>query len=137
MYVGVKGYRSSLGDFIMDLKKGDEFYVLGTKDDIPQNYKITLQNFFASVKEKGIGVKAIYHQSTKDPKKWYGTLKNIDIKFTNIHNPSSIVISKSKILVIAWDVEGIQVLITSKALANSFLDYFNNLWNISKRKNKR
>jgi sugar-specific transcriptional regulator TrmB len=128
MYQGAKGFQTARDEFISDLNKGDCYYVFGSEDPLNEVYKNTIRKFNIDNEKKGIKTKLIYHTTNKAIREIFKGFKTTNVKFVNTHVPSSIAISKSKVLLMAYGKEPVQVLIQSETLAQSFAKFFEEVW---------
>lgn len=132
IYQGFKGIESSLFDFISDLKKDDEYVVLGTGTPLKKEFELLIRRFYMQKAKKGIKTRLIYNSNFKEIKKLYSGIKRNQIKFIDKVTPSTIAISKKKILIISYGNENISVMIESEQIAKSFHLFFESLWKQAK-----
>jgi len=132
MYFGFKGFQTAIKELISDLEKGDEYVVFGAQGHFGEAFENFIRNFYKDKEERGIKTRLIYNSDFKEIKKLYSNLKLTKIRFIDHLTPSTIAISKTKILLNAYGDNPIQVLIKSETLARSFYEFFESMWEISK-----
>jgi len=132
MYQGVKGFQTARDEFISDMEKGDCYYVFGSEDPINELYKNTIRKFNVDNEKRGIKTKLIYNIKNKAIKEIYKGFKMTEVRFVSVHIPSSIAMSTSKVLLMAYGKEPVQVLIKNENLARSFLRFFEGVWGQAK-----
>ena len=133
MFQGIKGFQSARSEFISDLKNGDEYVVFGSQVPLQEIYKNSIIKFNEDNKKRGIKTRLIYNTKFRDIKKLYIKYSNAQVRFIENFLPSSIAISKSKILLMAYGENPIQVLIKNKELAYSHKTFFESMWSIAKK----
>ena len=132
MYQGSKGFQTARDEFIADLSKDDEYCVFGSEGQLSEVYKNNIRKFNIDNENLGIRTRLIYNIKNKSIKSLYFKFKLAYVRFVSFHIPSSIAISKNKVLLMAYGDEPVQVLIKSKTLANSFIAFFEDVWKQSK-----
>ncbi len=128
MFQGIKGFQSAREEFVSDLNKGDEYVVFGSQNPLTEGYKNNIRRFNEDNKKRGFKIRLIYNSKYKEIKKLYSKFPNIKVRFIESIFPSSIAISKTKILLMAYGKNPIQVLIKNKELAKSHLEFFETVW---------
>lgn len=132
MYQGFRGLQTALYEFISDLKKEDEYVVLGARGHFGESFENFIRNFYKEKEERGINTRLIYNSAFKEAKNLYKGLKLTKIRFIDHINPGTIVIAKDKVLIITYGEDSIQVLIKSPQIAESFYAFFESMWKIAK-----
>ncbi len=132
MFQGMKGFQSAREEFISNLNRGEEYVIFGSQNPLTEGYKNNIRKFNKDNKRRGFKIRLIYNSKYKEIKKLYSKFSNIKIKFIENILPSSIAISKNKILLMAYGENPIQVLIKNKELAKSYLAFFETIWKQSK-----
>jgi len=133
MYLGEKGIKTSLYDFIEGLSIGDEFLVLGTNIEIGKNERLIVRQFYLRKAELKIKTRLIYNSSQRKIKSLYNKVPLTQVRFIDNITPSTIVISQRKVLLITYGSEARAVLIESKQIAESFKQFFESMWQIAKK----
>jgi HTH-type transcriptional regulator, sugar sensing transcriptional regulator len=128
MYQGPKGFHTARDEFISNLKRGDEYCVFGAENPFGEVYKNTIDKFNSDNEKKGIRTRLIYNIKNAKMKKLFSKYKLARVKIVTTQTPSSIAVSKDKILLMAYGENPIQVLIHSEVLASSFLRFFESVW---------
>ena len=93
---------------------------------------LSRNNVTSITQKRGIRTRLIYNSSFKEVNKLHKGLKLTTIKFVENIMPSTIAIRKDRILLIAYGEDPRQVLISSKPIAESFYNFFENMWKIAK-----
>jgi HTH-type transcriptional regulator, sugar sensing transcriptional regulator len=133
IYQDFRGFQTSLQEFILDFKKGDEYLVFGSKDVLEEKYKTHLRNFYMKKEKKGVKTKLLYNSSYKSIKELYKDFKNTNVKFIDQILPSTIAVGNNKTLIITYGKNPRQVLIKSSQVCDSFKDFFESMWRIAKK----
>lgn len=133
MFQGTKGFQSAKEEFVSDLIKGDEYVVFGSQEPLKIGFESSIQRFNEDNKKQGLKTRLIYNSKFKKIKKLYAKYSNVEVRFIDKILPSSIAISKSRILLMAYGENPIQVLIKNKELASSHMKFFETIWKIAKK----
>lgn len=132
MYHGFDGFKFALEEFISDLKEGDEYLIFGAKEHFGKKFENFIKYFYINKEKRGIKTRLIYNSGFREVKKLYAGLKLTNVRFIDYITPSTIALGKDKILITAYGDNPIQVLITNKALCDSFKQFFESMWRIAK-----
>ena len=133
IYQGLKGIESAMFDFISDLKKGNEYVVLGTGKTLEKKFELLVRKFYMEKARRGIKTRLIYNDKCKTIKNLYKGIPHTKIKFVNKITPSTIAISHNKTLIITYGKESIANLIESRQIAESFMSFFESIWKLAKK----
>ena len=136
VHVGIEGVKTALDDVLKSETK--EYYIFGssgTSFDIMPYY--VQQWHIRRIKNKIKG-KVIYNDTkeTKERlKKYPETLKLIEYKFLPIKyaSPTVFIIYDDKLIMIYWTKEPIAIIIESKEIVSNQKQYFEQLWQHSKK----
>jgi len=128
-YKGIKVLYSRL---FKDAKKGDIYRTFNVED--MEEYKNASERVFRFVKELAKGKKVIEkgifnEKSRKKPKK----SSLIQKRYTNEHLPPNTSILDNKVAIISWKEEPSGILIHSKNLAEKYIEFFEQMWSVSKK----
>jgi len=127
VYRGTKGVKTLLNELIQDSKPGDEFYFFAADISIQSEEIIEFfKDYDIKRVSKKLVIKGIAH---KNMKKEYKKKRHHKMKYTNSPIPSNIGICNNKMILIYWGEEPSGVLITSKQIVDSQINFFNALWN--------
>lgn len=132
MYQGYKGIETAMLDFIDSLTKGDEYLVFGAKGPFGKKYELMVRRFYMKKAKKGIRTRLIYNNKYRSVSDLFKGIPHTKLRFIETITPSTIVISKEKILIITYSEESRAVLIQSKQIAESFWSFFESMWLVAK-----
>ncbi|PIN89993.1 hypothetical protein COU57_04745 [Candidatus Pacearchaeota archaeon CG10_big_fil_rev_8_21_14_0_10_32_14] len=137
LYRGWNGLKNVFHILAGDLKKGDTYHILGVNpgEDIDKSIEFfskTDQLFFS----KDIKIKAIGHNKRKKESesflKTFGR-KNFEIRYCDLVGPFEIGITNNLVVLLLLEKNPTAFLINNKKIRDSFYDYFNTIWKISKK----
>lgn len=130
---GLKGLELIFKEQIGLMNKGETCYVIGGTKGVDEE---VIQAFFEKVhlwrEEKGIKTKMLFNSTQKEStEKLYSTKKyrNTTTKYIQHTSPVAINIYKDRTIIIIFGKTITAIHIKSKDVANSFMEYFNLLWN--------
>ena len=130
IFFELRGIKSAFAKLLQEKVKGEEylFFYKPTKE----NVKI-VHDFFSKLDKdnesyRKFPTKGIFD---KEYRRLFKTREgsNINAKFTDSPIPSSINIYNDKVLIIAWSEKPLAFLIQSKEIAQTFKNFFNDVWN--------
>jgi len=131
VFVGKIGLRTAYEKLAQNISKNDEvlfFYIHNEKyaeeSDLFYNSIVDLNK-----KTRNRGICNKYYKTS-----WFAKKSNyLAMRFTDMPIPGNIDIANDKILFTCWGENVFSVLIYSKSLAESFRNYFNEMWKIAKK----
>lgn len=125
---GKLGLKTVFGD---QLKEGKEILIIGGSADADKIIKYYFPRFDAQRKEKNLPVKALFYD--KDRGK-IGKIPLAEVRFLprNHKGNTATNIYGNKVAIIVWQKEPIAILINNRDIAESYREYFNTLWSVSK-----
>ncbi len=130
IYIGFKGFKTMLYDFISDFKPGDEYlffsFYTKNKDTAKIIYNFYSLEFTPERKKRGIKIKGIAPKELKDILK--GNVDIDKIYFVDFPILTNISIFNDKIMFTPWENNEVSFMISSKQLADSFRSYFYSVW---------
>jgi sugar-specific transcriptional regulator TrmB len=130
LFQGNRGFKTARDEFIADLQKGNEYLVFGSNSALTTAMKNSIRNFHEDNEKKGIKTRLIYNINQKQITDLLKPYRLTQIRFVDGITPSSIAISRSRILLMAYGENPVQILIHNIALASSFEQFFNSIWTI-------
>ncbi len=137
VFTGWNGLKTVFEDLLDDCKKGDENYIFGA--NIGKNEE-RADEFFLKYStaraKKGIITKIIFNEGVKNRKErinFFMKNKNYEIRFLKQSTPSEIMIYKEVVSIIILNEQPLVIRIKSKEAADSFVQYFDNLWKIAEK----
>ena len=134
VFKGMKGAQTSFYDILKDLKKGDEYYVLGISKFTP-HFERFVVNFHRKRAKQKIKCRIIVNELAKDVGKKLEKIGLTKIKYLQkeLFTPVVFIIYKDKTL-ISIGLDEIFIQIKSKNLSNGLRAYANYMWSIGKAK---
>ena len=132
VFKGIKGAKTSFDDILNELKKGDEYYVLGISKFTP-HFERFVVDFHKRRSKQGIKCKIIVNELATDIGKKLELIKLTKVKYLQkeLFTPVVFIIYKDKTL-ISISLDEIFVQIRSKNLSDGLRAYANYMWNIGK-----
>lgn len=136
VFFGWKGMETVYSAVLGNLKKGEQAYIIGASKG--ENPEKNIEFFIKYGKEaisKGVGINIIFNENARQYAKYIEKEANVKYKkrFLDIDTPAEIVITKGILGIAIMKEEPIIILIKDKETSESFKQYFNSLWKISKR----
>ena len=132
VFKGMKGAKTSFDDILNELKKGEEYYVLGISKFTPHFERFVI-NFHKLRVGKGIKCKIIVNELAKDIGKQLEKIKLTRVKYLKkeLFTPVVFIIYKDKTL-ISIGLDEIFIQIKSKNLSDGLRAYADYMWKIAK-----
>lgn len=131
IYEGFKGVTNFFRNILNDLKKGEEYFVIGGGYGFQiEGIREFFENYHARRANKGIIVNMLANYNIRD-NIVKTTYLNSKIKFLpqQLVTKMQITFYKNKTMIILWEKNPKGFLIESEDIVNSFQVYFNQLWN--------
>ncbi|UCD02935.1 MAG: hypothetical protein JSV63_04090 [Candidatus Aenigmatarchaeota archaeon] len=137
VHVGIKAVRGCFNTILRNLKRGEEYYVIGASTYVA---KVPGQlNWFKYHHIKraklGIGLKILISVEYEETFKKNIGMTYDKFKFTEvkrmpgqINSPMQVVICKNTVFLVLWGDESIAIEMEGKEVAKTFMEYFNLLW---------
>ena len=132
VFKSMKGAKTSFDDILNDLKKGDEYYVLGISQFTPHFERFVI-NFHKSRAKEGIKCKILVNEVTKEIGEKLNKIKLTEVKYLKkeLFTPFVFIIYKNKTL-ISIGLDEIFIRVKSENLSNGLKNYMEYMWNIAK-----
>ncbi|MBD3309933.1 hypothetical protein GF351_01805 [Candidatus Woesearchaeota archaeon] len=131
VFKGLKGAKTAYDDVLKTMRKGEEYYVIGSGEAYPSILRF-FKNYHKKRSAKGVRVKLLFSEKGRE---WADNMKNMpltEIRFASAQMLASsfILIYKEKTLISVVAQEDITLFrIDNKEVANSFRSQFEQLWN--------
>jgi sugar-specific transcriptional regulator TrmB len=126
IYEGTSGIITMLNELIQDSKPNDNYYFFAV--DVSGLNK-EIQKFFERYDKKRENKKLIVRGlARKELKPLFSKRKYLKTKYVNFPIPSNISICNDKMVLITWGEKPIGMLVKSKQLIQSQINFFNELW---------
>lgn len=134
IFKGWKGLETVYNEIIETLNAGETNYVFGaSKGEDQERTHLFFDRFNKKRHEKGIKIKIIFNEEAR------GNIpptllenKEDEVKYTKLTTKSEINIFKDKVVILVLSKQPLAVVIKNQKVAESFVEYFNAMWNISK-----
>jgi|TARA_Y100000310_G_scaffold339470_1_gene432196 sugar-specific transcriptional regulator TrmB len=134
VFKGMRGAATSFDDILKELKRGDEYYVLGISKFTPHFERFVI-HFHNKRARLGIKCKIIVNETAKNIGKKLEPLKFTNVRYLKreLFTPVVFIIYKEKTL-ISIGLDEIFIQITSKNLANGMRAYAKYMYSIGKKR---
>ncbi|MBT6690464.1 hypothetical protein HN903_02315 [archaeon] len=134
LYEGTKGIKTFYEEMLRGLKKEDVIYGMGIPKYAAEEHEGYFLDFNKRRSKKEVQLKAIYNYDAKEAGKKrekipFTKIKYLPKKFTS---PSWIIIFKDTVATIHMIGKPICVVIQDQNVSESYLNFFNSFWNLSK-----
>ncbi len=129
------GERSLLSAYIVLLdnaKKGDILRYFYPYTNFHDNASPFYSGFYKDQKSKGIVERGIVNLDFKNSKHFKEIPKDVKLRHVDFPLPGTIDIFMNELLIVDWKTI-IGILITSSEIAGIFVDYFDNIWKITRK----
>lgn len=127
MYIGINGITMMLNELIKDSKPKDNYYFFVVDVSLLNE---EIQKFFEKYdikrKEKKLIVKGL---AKRELKELFEQRPYLKMRYVDFPIPSNISICNNKMALISWEEEIKGILIISKQIVKSQIDFFNEIWN--------
>lgn len=130
VFKGMKGAKTSFDDILNELKKGDEYSVLGISKFTP-HFERFVVNFHKKRAKSGIKCRIIVNELAQNIGKELEPIKLTQVKYLKkeLFTPFVLIIYKDKTL-ISLSLDEIFIQIKSKNLSEGLKNYFDYMWKI-------
>lgn len=134
VFKGMEGAKTSFSDILNELKKGEEYFVLGISKFTPE-FETFIINFHRKRAEKGIKCKIIVNELARDIGKNLSEIKLTKVKYIKkeLFTPVVFILYHDKTL-ISIGLDEIFIQIKSKNLSDGLKNYAKYMWTIGKEK---
>lgn len=134
IYEGKKGLKAIHEDILRDLKRGEEFFVLGAPKEANEQFEPYFLDFHKRRVKSGIRLKIIYKKEVKKYAKAREKMKHTEVRFLpdKLTSPMWITVYNGKtILFVVGDIF-LGIVIENNVIAQNFKEYFDLVWRLSK-----
>jgi sugar-specific transcriptional regulator TrmB len=134
IFQGWKGMETVFNDGIRDMEKGDIWYVLGAYagEDVERTDRF-IQKVIMKCEKKEMEWKVIYNESARGTFKYEQKSSITTNRFIDQETPATINIYKNIVFIALWTKEPIAFRVQNKKVADSFVEYFKQVWKLSHR----
>jgi len=131
---GLRGIKSIFEDILQELSKNDELFILGAPKSVNEKIDGFLSDFHKRAEKKSIKIKLIANGNKKEFVKERLKLNLYEARFMdkNIITPAWTMIYEDKTVIMTVEDEPISFVMINQKVADSYKEYFNLIWNISK-----
>jgi sugar-specific transcriptional regulator TrmB len=134
VFRGWRGLKTVYNDILDSLEKGETDYVLGaSKGYEPEKVRNFFNWFNLQRHKRGVKIRIIFSESARGNIPTIGHPKYDEVKYMDNSTPSEINIYGNKTAVVVLSKEPLAILIRGKEVADSFREYFNVMWAVSKK----
>ncbi|OGP22433.1 MAG: hypothetical protein A2054_09695 [Deltaproteobacteria bacterium GWA2_55_10] len=127
VYEGKEGFKSILYKI---LKEGKTLYGIGASEEWEKRFPFQLSNYMKERQKRNIHAKLLYVKGTKPMMHKMNEIKFLPLEFAQ---PSTIAIFGDYVVVLMWSDPLVATLTKSEQLSQSFKNYFDLLWKITKK----
>ena len=131
-YRSFKGIKTIISIMLKDVKKGDIYRTFSIDDS--EKYEESRKKVFRAVKElikeKKLIPRGIFHESTRNKPKKDSIMQK---RYLNFPLPPNTIIMKNMVAILSWGSEPSGILIKSKDISKSYINFFEAMWKIGKR----
>jgi len=131
-YKSFRGIKTITFELLKNAKKGDVYRFFSVENI--DEYKLATERVFGAEKqlrkEKKIITKGIFHESARELAKRNSITQK---RFLNYPMPPNTLIFGDKVAIISWKGEPSGILISSKDIARTYVEFFEHMWEIAKR----
>lgn len=125
-----RGIKSLVFELLRDAKKGDIYRYIAPE---AKYYKISTERVYSAEKqlrkEIKLTTKALFHISSKD---YTHPSRSSTKKYLDFPLPPNTLILNNKVAIISWGEEPSGILIRSKDIYQTYVNFFEHLWKIAK-----
>ena len=132
LYEGIEGVKAITSDILRMKNDVDTF-------GVPPNISQIMMSFISSYHKRRIELKIhqkhLYDENAKERINYLNTLKYTEAKYLpgSINSPATTTIYGDKVSFFIWSDPILSILIESKRMAETYKNYFNILWELSKK----
>ena len=134
IYEGEKGLKAIHEDILKDLKKGEEFMILGAPKQAHDKFEPYFLDFHKRRLKIGIKLRGIYKQEAKEYAKLREKMKLTQVRYLpkSLESPMWITIYKNKTILLVVSEILLGIVIENGTIAKNFKEYFELVWRIAK-----
>ncbi len=135
VYIGWKGMETVYNSLVSNMKRKDNVYIIGAgagpKED---KFELFFTKYGREAFSKNLNIKVIFNESARQyiNKIEKNIHKKYQKRFLFENTPSELIILNDYTGILIRKMEPILILIQDSETANSFINYFNELWRIAK-----
>ncbi|MEK6938240.1 MAG: helix-turn-helix domain-containing protein [Nanoarchaeota archaeon] len=127
-YKGVEGIKTIFED---QINEGKPVYIIGASRNASETLKYYLPHYTSKRLKKKLKLYLIYAGKSRDFAVPYGETRYLPESYAS---PVSTNIYGDKVVIMVWSQEPVAILIKEKAVAQTYMHYFNLLWSMAQVK---
>jgi HTH-type transcriptional regulator, sugar sensing transcriptional regulator len=136
VYEGYDAIKSLFNQTISKLSKDDFYYAFSFKDEY--HFSTVASRYFRQIHlqlaEKKVDDKMLSDISIKKQiKQNYKEIKNINLKFSKMHLPIGLVITKNQVINMIWGERPTAIEIVSSQISKQYKEFFEEMWDLAKK----
>lgn len=135
VFKGYKGVYNAFVEMISELKKGEEYLVVGGGDKPTTNERTRLffENIHQKRSKKGIILKILFSEARRKSYKEMSLFPHTIARYLPKGTPSTINIYKNTTILLTMSPVPAAIRIRDKSITDSYRKYFNDMWNSAKK----
>ena len=132
---GTKGIKTFTEMILSKLEKGDTFYILGAPKEATDTLGAYFQEWHKRRAKKGVKCKILFNKEAEERAKLREKTPLTEVKVmpSEIITPALIDIGKDYVATILFGERPLCIVIKNKKIYESYLSYFEMLWNVAKK----
>jgi len=135
VYEGMNGLKAAFNDILLSMKRGETYYFFQVPKQklMEGNIMLFFKNYHLKRAAKGIMVKGlVLNESRKIVTDMFKGVKHTQLRFIKEFAPSGLIIYKDKLITLDWDDVPTAIVIQSKAVSDSYKQFFEEGWKKAK-----
>lgn len=138
VYEGIDGVKAAFNRIIDTLKSGDEYLVFTLGEELGlQSVKTFFQNYHKKRIDKKIKARLIVNNKIKETFRKNHLYSGMSARYTALGVPTGVFIYENKVMSVVWGEKPTAFVISSKANAERYREFFEELWRIAKKQNEK
>lgn len=134
VFVGVKGVQHAFSLIAQQFTKGKEYYAFGAgKGSAPQNLLRFFEQFHMVREKAGVQTKILFTHDVKGNFPLQESSDHTQIRYLLQTSPTAINIYEDAVMIVILVSEPIALFLRHKEAAESFRDYFRELWAVAEK----
>lgn len=133
IFQGKPAFQSLLNEIILNLKKGQEYLVLGFTQKSDETLKYFLPGFSKRRVKAGIKRRAIIDADLRNSDASNQPLQEVRFLPSGENIPMGIIIYSDKVILVIIEQDYISIKIENKKISDSFKTYFDQVWKLAKK----
>lgn len=131
LFRGLKGIQTAIFELLPELSQSDEVLAFGVRSSKAENFNVMWKRWHVERIRRKIPCRMIFSDKDADYSKAFKKMRFTEARILKGISPSAIDIMKNYVLIVSYGEEPSCLVIKNPEIAQSFRDFFFNLWNIS------